>query len=72
MQCTFIHWTLGVGPSGTQKGPDKLDLTRFSLDPAVPRGPVDLLRPNPEMSLNRHCGDEPFNSEPRSSDEDNT
>ncbi|GFS76073.1 uncharacterized protein TNCV_4666741 [Trichonephila clavipes] len=22
----------------------------------MPRGPVDLLRPGPEISLNRHCG----------------
>ncbi|GFW35052.1 hypothetical protein TNCV_5066181 [Trichonephila clavipes] len=42
---------------GARKGPDKLDLTGSkspSLDPPVPRGPVDLLRPGPEMRLNRH------------------
>ncbi|GFW08960.1 hypothetical protein TNCV_3475081 [Trichonephila clavipes] len=37
------------------KGPDKLDLPDFlfiNFDPPVPRGPVDLLRPGPKMSLN--------------------
>ncbi|GFX04308.1 uncharacterized protein TNCV_3974561 [Trichonephila clavipes] len=50
---------LSVGCLGwTPRGPDKLDIKPdflfINFDPPKPRGPVDLLRPEPEMSLNRH------------------
>ncbi|GFT70864.1 hypothetical protein TNCV_4163471 [Trichonephila clavipes] len=60
-QSWFIHWVLGVGtrgPGRVRKSPDKLDLPGFlviNFDPPVQRGPVDLLRPGPKMSFNRHC-----------------
>ncbi|GFT91924.1 hypothetical protein TNCV_908191 [Trichonephila clavipes] len=40
------------------RGPDKSDLTRVSgykFRSPVLMGPIDLLRPGSEMSLNRHC-----------------
>ncbi|GFT71418.1 hypothetical protein TNCV_970921 [Trichonephila clavipes] len=40
------------------RGSDKSDLTRISLNSPVPKGPVDLLRPEPEMSLNRNWSGE--------------
>ncbi|GFX27524.1 hypothetical protein TNCV_4995791 [Trichonephila clavipes] len=63
-QYQFIHWVLGTGSQGqgprrAGKYPDKLDLIRFSgnkfrsTSSKRPRGSVDLLRPGPEMSLNR-------------------
>ncbi|GFU10788.1 hypothetical protein TNCV_2387901 [Trichonephila clavipes] len=48
---------LSIGRVGRdRKGPDKLDLIGFkgpTLDPSVRRGPVDLLQPEPGMSLKR-------------------
>ncbi|GFX78195.1 hypothetical protein TNCV_5135421 [Trichonephila clavipes] len=55
IQCRFIHWALGVITQGTgeaQKGPDKLDLTRFSgykFRSSSDKGLVDLLRLRPEI-----------------------
>ncbi|GFW31024.1 HTH_48 domain-containing protein [Trichonephila clavipes] len=61
IQCRFIHWDLGVrdpeGPRRTQISWTKPDFLVINYDPPVPRDQdtVDLLRPGPEMSLNRHC-----------------
>ncbi|GFV81172.1 putative transposable element [Trichonephila clavipes] len=48
----LIHWALGAGAL------DSLDLIRFSgykFQSANAKEPVDLLRPELEMSLNQHC-----------------
>ncbi|GFU77028.1 hypothetical protein TNCV_4521841 [Trichonephila clavipes] len=47
LKSRLIHWVLGAGAQepGAWKGSDKLDVTRFSLDPPVQRGSVDLLHP---------------------------
>ncbi|GFV72927.1 uncharacterized protein TNCV_1974741 [Trichonephila clavipes] len=53
-QCRFVLWVHEA--LGVKQGPDKLDLTRFSVykfQSSSARGPVDLPRPGPGTSLNR-------------------
>ncbi|GFW42253.1 hypothetical protein TNCV_1207091 [Trichonephila clavipes] len=48
---------LSIGCPGSRKGPDKLDLTTFfgyKFRSSCAKRSVDLLRPGPEKSLNRH------------------
>ncbi|GFX48582.1 hypothetical protein TNCV_584791 [Trichonephila clavipes] len=55
-----IHRSAGlsIGRLGrAPRGPNKLDLTRFTgneFRSASAKGPLHLLHPGPEMSLNRH------------------
>ncbi|GFV43826.1 hypothetical protein TNCV_1658711 [Trichonephila clavipes] len=54
---TDITLTAGAQDPGVQKGPDKMDLTRksgYKFRSSSSEGPVDILRPGLEMSLNRH------------------
>ncbi|GFW81520.1 hypothetical protein TNCV_2881981 [Trichonephila clavipes] len=44
----------GGGPRRAWISWTEPDFLVINFDPSVPRGPVDLLRPGPEMSLNRH------------------
>ncbi|GFV45186.1 putative DD41D transposase [Trichonephila clavipes] len=57
--CRLIHWELGAGAKRprAQKDPDKPDLpiSGYKFRSASTKGLVELLRPGPKMSLNRHC-----------------